>query len=205
MEDNYIFTPFKKKHEGETGILFATGPTVSKYIPIEEHDKSMKVGVNNIGAMIDFEIDYLFIGDKKVQANTIDMLRDGTFPPVRIQKFAGCYLDGRHIATHISPEDARSIDALPFSFHYGNEIHEEIDKENLYDHSVVFSALQFMVWTGVTKICLVGCDVSGFKGGSEDKLLELWKIWKDYLMEKSIQVVSINPVGLTGMFEDKEI
>lgn len=75
MDTNFVFLPFKNKHKGQTSIIFATGPTASEYIPIEEHDKAIKVGVNNIGAMINFELDFL---------------KNGTLPIVKIKSFAAC-------------------------------------------------------------------------------------------------------------------
>ena len=39
---------FKNMHEGESAILFATGPSLEQYKPFENSEESLKFGLNRI-------------------------------------------------------------------------------------------------------------------------------------------------------------
>ena len=59
---------------------------------------------------------------------------------------------------------------------------------------------------GVNKIYLVGCD-GGFTQGSQSGDIELLHWWKEFSKFKEkyysqVEIISINPVSLKGMFED---
>jgi hypothetical protein len=84
--------------------------------------------------------------------------------------------------------------------------------------SVVFSALQFALWLNPRKLYLVGCDCShgGYfykDGNAENKnsnTLEIDRVVQGYIWFKKFaqryypetELVSINPVGLRGIFLD---
>lgn len=77
----------------------------------------------------------------------------------------------------------------------------------------VFSALQFILYTHPQKIYLVGCDCTPNGHFYDDytkniNLLPNTKhLWQEFACIKNslypdIEVVSVNPVGLKGLFED---
>ena len=84
-----------------------------------------------------------------------------------------------------------------------------------------FPALQFALWTRPKRIYLVGCDCSslGYCSGILDKtaaqtkfpldverLLYGWTKMKEFIEKfyPDVEIVSVNPVGLKGMFKDIE-
>lgn len=74
----------------------------------------------------------------------------------------------------------------------------------------VFSAMQFLAYTHPKRIYLVGCDCSisnHFYGGKSENFsgqIERWKKVKAIFdrFYPDIEIVSINPVGLKGLFRD---
>lgn len=75
---------------------------------------------------------------------------------------------------------------------------------------MAFPAIQFALWTNPKTIYLVGCDCSSghYDGsGSESNLEYLIEPWKKLKKFRDIwypltKIVSVNPVGLKGIFED---
>ena len=83
--------------------------------------------------------------------------------------------------------------------------------------SVVFSALAFALYTNPQRIYLVGCDCSDLGYFDRDqpgvspslehnmhRVLEGWSEFKKFAAHfyPDIEIISINPVGLKGMFKD---
>ena len=83
--------------------------------------------------------------------------------------------------------------------------------------TVVFSALHFALYTYPSKIYLVGCDISseGYYDGTVDKstlintakaneLKEDYKLMKEFagLHYPETEIISVNPVGLKGIFKE---
>lgn len=81
--------------------------------------------------------------------------------------------------------------------------------------SVVFPAAQFALWTNPKTLYLIGCDCSS--GGhfyetekterdtsAYDFMIRPWKLFKKFaqLYYPETKIISINPVGLRGIFED---
>ncbi len=135
-------------------------------------------------------------------------------------KFASSYENGiSHLDINrgnISPEDAYKIGAIPFennAFRPSNGMatgyfSEDISKYAMLAHSIVFPALQFILYTGISKLYIVGCDGGWTLGPiqSGDKvLINLWREFKCFAESyyKDVDIISINPVSLKGWFEDE--
>jgi glycosyltransferase involved in cell wall biosynthesis len=81
--------------------------------------------------------------------------------------------------------------------------------------SIAFPALQFLLWTGVKKIYVVGADITDSRRVGEDKPsqdyvrqnhLGRWQEfeqWVSYTFPE-VEIVPLNPIGLRGMFGTKE-
>ena len=96
------------------------------------------------------------------------------------------------------------------------EIHADIEYYPLMGSgSIIFSAIQFAMYTRPQKIFLVGCDcaANGHFGTVEDRhylesAVDIWMDGYKRLKRFSAQyypdteIISINPVGLKGMFRD---
>lgn len=212
------FSPYKNIFLNMDVVLVASGPTAKFYSPIEG---AIHVGVNNACLLDNVELDYLFcqdfyMDDEKRKA--IINYRKG-----ECKKFFGRIPENRmrecrknKATQHVRRCTKKFIieaDALEYYVYdlYRNNIAIDIENEPLHAGSVAFSALQFILHTHPSKIYIVGCDCSsGFFYKSDIKfnnngLIRYWKEFKQYIDEfyPDIEVVSINPVGLKGLFIDE--
>lgn len=199
---NKEFEIYKNIHKGKSGILLATGQTIKDYSPIVE-DGAIKVGVNSIYEHKELlnTLDYYFFGSN-YEANShrkecVDNIDKKT------KKFASTYRNGGVTRFgNIIPEHAREIDAMPFDCGM-NSFVSDISNNRILGHSIVFPALQFLLYTGVDKIYVVGCDVKDFYGEDNTKQLkELWDKFKIWVVKAYpyVDIIIVNPVGLKGMF-----
>ena len=117
---------FKNIHSGESAIIFATGPSINKYIPFEGSEECIKVGLNRIYVHEDItsDLDYYYFGshyylDETHKKNIDKICLRSTIPgDYNFTKFASAYEDGVSHGEinrgNISPEDAIKIGAIPF-------------------------------------------------------------------------------------------
>ena len=195
---------YKNLHDGKEAVVLCTGQSLNNYKPITG---DIVVGVNRIYNYPELlkSLDYYFFGSgyetdsaHKININSIDE---------RIQKFASAYRDGASTGYgNITPEHATAINAIPFECGLIN-FTNNISEYKILGHSIIFPAMQFLLYTGVKKIYVVGCDIVGFyDSGNENHLKEWWDKFKAWVTEAypKIEIVVVNPVGLKGMFIDHE-
>lgn len=218
------FLPFKDINRGKEIVVVATGPSAAKYKPIKN---ALHLGVNRAFKLEGVDFDYLFIQDyrTKTYLKEANAYRKG-----QCQKFYGLVVenDPRHVVEDgeyhdfvIPNEDAEAAGALRYrtdlqDLRHANECRFRYDLTSgpLGDFwSIAFPALQFALWTHPKRIYLVGCDCSnaGYfgSGGSSNSLgvdctidayLKLKTFARRYYSD--VEIVSINPVGLKGIFRD---
>ena len=208
------FTKYKNRHVGEEVVLVASGPTLNHFEPIRD---CVYVGVNKVLLYEKVHFDYLFFQDfAHLQAHEIlDLM--GKYAGAK--KFYGILQDTIR-QDWIVPESAAIRDQAeryyvisqwkypPVHFTY------DIANEPFGDcGSVSFAALQFILWTNPRRIYLVGQDVTttyfdrsaSFMGPSNiSNQLRGWKAMVKFANTyyPNTEIVSINPVGLKGMFRD---
>jgi len=88
---------------------------------------------------------------------------------------------------------------------------KDITSGPMYNHSIVFPAIQFLLYTGVEKLYLVGHDQGGkhayfYTGGDDWKDDQVWN-WREFKQFKEeeyphVKIISVEPRGLKGFFED---
>lgn len=199
---------FRDIHKGGIAILFATGPSVKKYNLINGSEEFIKVGVNRIYdySIIVSILDYYFFGshynlDELHRENIDKVCKEYSFI-----KLASAYEDGRPTGRgNISPEQAEELGAIPFENNVLS-FSNDVAKYSTFGRSITFPALQFILYTGISRIYLVGCDIVGtYGGGFERTLGQLWKKFVSFKEEyyPEVDIVSINPVGLRGVFTDE--
>lgn len=216
---NKTFSEYKNKYCGKEIAIIATGPSLVKYIPIKN---VINIGLNKSFLCDKIDLDFLFMQDWGVKSY-INELENPKFD--KITKFFGCapeeYFDlkSKKIVQAIIPESV----ALKFNakryFQYStysvSSVHFSKDIDSNYlecGGSVVFAAMQFALYTNPKRIYLIGCDCSN--GYYDDKPLKLKKkqsYIKSWLKLKEFaqvyypdtEIVSVNPVGLKGLFKDK--
>lgn len=210
------FTPFKAKHIGQNIVIYATGPSAKDYIPIEN---AVHIGVNRAFATCPVPLDYTFLED--YSGSTKEYIADlNVYRPETCQKFYGLVMEHDYRKKITIPESEAikanalryriDVSAIPYE---KSQFAYDIATQPLADfYSIVFPALQFALWTYPRRIYLVGCDCSssGYvsnpnaKNTNKSKIIPYYQEFKKF-SEKyypDVEIVSINPVGLKGVFKD---
>lgn len=213
------FGKYKAIHTGKEVALIACGPSLNRYRPVSG---AINVGVNR-SFMRDIKLDYIFIQDYTPMKDSIEELVKPEYSDIKKlygvlpeqyygDKFKKCTpaimpesLILRHKAQKYYLYTKRPQFPLKFN--------TEIDKSWVQDcGSVALSAMQFILFTSPKKIYLVGCDcTSGHFYNTKDgtncsKLIKPWKELKKFadIHYPETEIISINPVGLRGIFTDFE-
>lgn len=212
------FGPYRNAFRGKEVVLVASGPTAARYEPIEG---AIHVGVNNACLLENVKLDYLFCQDFYMDDEKKEKIV--SYRKGECKKFFGRIPDNRieacrnsKDATHVRRCPRYLIDEAEASEYYvydyrQNRMAYDIEKEPLLADGIAFSALQFILHAHPRKIYLVGCDCSsGFFYSStivfnNEYMVNMWKKCKAYIDEfyPDIEMVSINPVGLVGLFKDE--
>lgn len=211
------FPQFKNINDGKDVVIVATGPTLAKYNPIKG---AVNIGLNRAYQYDKVKLDYLFAQDgtaTKTYIDEIDKLDDVT-------KFYGLslfnenYREGVRIPEyHLKSKNSYRY----YSYNHNDlEINSNLEAYPLFSHaSVSIPAIHFALYTHPKRIYLVGCDCSDapyWDGGKreEDYLVQANKvnnlILDGYVRLKEfaeiyypdVEIISVNPVGLKGLFTD---
>ena len=212
------FGGYKNKLNGKEVVLLATGPSLSKFKPIEN---AVYVGVNAAILYKRVTLDYLFMVDYPAVLNYCEEAKDSP-----VVKFYGIHSS----PSLIIPESVAIRHGAKRFYMNGAGFQEEIGKElipafditaqPLVTHgSIVSAAMQFIFYTNPKRIYLVACDCYGnghhvddngnrlgIKNNQSDysKLINGWMEIKCFAetFYPETEIVSLNPVGLRGLFKD---
>lgn len=212
------FGPYKNAFLGSDVVLVASGPTAKFHIP---KDGVIYVGVNNACLLDNVKLDYLFCQDFYMNEEKRNAIVN--YRPDKCKKFFGRIPDERIAECRKSAQDAH-VTRCPKCFieranakeYYVDEkmkftLCMDIENEPLSAWGIVFPAMQFILHAHPKRIYLVGCDCSsGFFYKSEvtfdnSPMKRGWKILAEHIKEfyPDIEVISLNPVGLRGLFKDE--
>lgn len=211
------FAEYENCYRGRDVVVVATGPTLNNYSPIEG---AVHIGVNAAYKKQEIPLDYLFVQDGRAE-----FLQQGKFDGienVKCKVFMGRISKSLNLDQIEFPEEYRLygnvIDYMIAQTQMKAGIYRDICHHPLYSgHSVTLSAFHFALYTYPQRIYLVGCDnaSTGYYDGTVDKqclikreLANLLK--KDYQAMRQFaqihypetEIISINPVGLKGVFKD---
>ena len=202
------FPQFKNCNLGKEVVLLATGPTLDLYKPIEE---ALHIGVNGAIFQNKIKLDYYFAQDYSGM-NKEYLEKIIAYRPSECVKFFGV-LD----EPCLIPENfVNQAKAYKYYTNFDSDLMRmDISKHELADFgSVCFSAISFALWTHPKKIYLVGCDCSDDGHYSKNGVLESfipkkhlvdgWKKVKIFAERyyPDVEICSINPVGLRGVFNE---
>lgn len=210
------FAEFKGCHRGQTVAVVATGPTLNYYTQIQSIPH---IGVNASILKEKLHFDYYFI--RHYILEWCNILKD--YKCVKFfarNEWAEQHHDYDRFPEYLIEENnGRRF----FTGEPNNEIYEDITYYPLMGgYSIVFQALQFAIFTRPKRLLLIGCDCSydGYFDGTKSSPKasgtgltpgQLIPRWVDgYTRIKTfveqyypdIEIVSVNPVGLRGMFHD---
>lgn len=211
------FGPFKNVNRGKDVVVVGCGPSVNDYVPVAG---AVHIGVNAAHRNKKIAFDYLFQQDKGPGREMMDSL-NAYAPDGKCVKFYGIYNEPSWGCMHSTESDVIAGGGLRYrtdsiDWCGPSETHFSLDIATcpLADYgTVVFSALQFALWTNPKRILLVGCDCtpSGhFYQAGEKTGLSLGRIFYGYRQFKlfaehfypGTEIISVNPVGLKGYFRD---
>lgn len=207
-----IFSKYRGILRGEgDAVVVGTGPTLDAYAPIPG---AVHIGVNRAFMQPGLNLDYLIIQDR-LDIPDADIIR---YRPDCCRK-----LFGKHYQVRPIPESlVQACKAERYYFdatsvHHSGKIfpldlaHEPF----LVFGSTIFVAVQFALWLHPKRLYIVGCDcnLSGYCKAAETNfeqklaLNELqggWLRLRDFARDfyPDVEIISINPVGLKGVFRD---
>jgi len=206
------FLPYKNIFEGKDIAILATGSSLKNYDPIPN---VIHIGVNNAYKFDKVVLDFLFIQD--ISGLKQEIMSINNYGIKTCQKFYGDVLT---IDTSAIPE-SYLIKYNAKRYYTGGMFSpfvRDISSCLLPDFgSVVFASLAFALYTNPRKIYLVGCDCSetGYfyndaleiSSSLKGDLTNIIKGWQNFKLFANhhypdTKIISINPVGLKGMFED---
>lgn len=216
-----VFPKYKGIYRNKDIVIVASGPSLNKYKPIE---CAIHIGVNNVYKNKKINLDYLFIQDSSTiyepAADTICAYRRDS-----CKKFFGRhYMFLEKVENSMFSEIAYEKANAEEYYFISRDMTEkyilcspDITSRPLNTWgSVTFSALEFALWTHPRRIFLVGvdCSLNGYFI-EQNSLVNTTKEGYDYMylgwleMKKfirghypDIEIISVNPVGLKGLFED---
>lgn len=208
-----IFKKYKNFFKDKDIVIVGTGSSTKLY---KKPKKAIHIGLNR-SYKLNIKLDFLFINDAVYPENDFELRRFIENNP-DCKVFLGLLPDRfLYNQTHFrhNPDLFCYSNVFPYVLEYFSQgvWAYDISHEPFGDfNSVVFSALQFACYANPQKIFLVGCDcVEGhfYKDYYSEKfsLSYLVPVWKKIklLLDKfypQIQIVSINPIGLKGLFDD---
>ena len=221
-KNSYAFAEYKNKYCGRSVVIMATGPSMKnyKYIPDAIH-----IGVNFAFRRKDVPLDFLFIqdGTKIKNDRTLQDEIEKASNKVKRKMFIGKFLARCQCKDIEITEDIfmRLHNARRYFTDVFNptgdikyKIFQDICCHPVMDFfSVAFPAIHFALFTNPRKIYLVGCDVTNegyFDKKEGPNVLQTSIVKLGYLKLKEFvsiyypntEVISINPVGLKGLFKD---
>lgn len=214
------FAEFKGCHTGKDLVVVATGPSLDRFKPIEG---AIYLGVNSAYRRKGIELDYLFAMDYSGLHDSMPEMN--AYRKGRCEKFYGLFREQEKRVELVIPEsDAIEAQARRFRTIWWSADNDAIFNERfaldlcseplLASMSIVFPALQFALWTNPRRIYLVGCDCSGSShfssNGEGDSDCKFETLIRPYLKFRDFaaryypktEIVSVNPVGLKGVFKD---
>lgn len=216
-----VFPKYKGVNKGKTVVLCGAGPSLNNYKPMEN---AIHISLNRAFYFDKVKFDYLFIQDYK---GVYPILKDfGKYEnPKGCIKFVGTQNDFINEEIPVSKLDFECERFITDNHRWmfnGNIHHftKDLETQPLGNFgSIVFPAMQFVLYTQPKKIYIVGCDSAptGHFSGEElesnkralndntySKLIKQWKEFKEFsdFHYPDIEIISINPVGLKGIFKD---
>lgn len=211
-----VFPQFHNIHNNDDVVIVGCGPTLKYYEPIKD---SKHIALNRSIRYEKINYDYAFIWDlPATQEEEPGFIQE--FLNYDCIKFVGSFLhDDFNVQNDINLPYNNKLYRCYSASRAGlglpvcdEVIHQDISLFPLADFcSISFGALNFAAYTHPKRIFLVGLDTVQapcFDGREHsyqtDNIMKGYKLFKTF-MDKyypDVEVISINPVGLKGIFKD---
>lgn len=218
---NHIaFNQYKNIFIDKEAVICGTGFSLNNYIPIKD---AIHMGCNRCVFYDKLIFDFYFFNDwSKVPAG---VYRDKilSYKP-NIAKFFGTFPAQRSFGCVMAHAQQANAYLYDMEGPGGGSFQVEIDKYYVGDKgcSTVFVQMQFALFCGFKTIYIAGCDIDNLKNTDHNQryffndrkiinnpgwyapLKDRWKIMKNFINDyyPNTKIISINPMGLKGLFED---
>lgn len=192
------FSEFKACHRGQTVAVVGAGPTLNYYTQVKGVPH---IGLNGVFRKEQLNLDYYFLYHYSF----------GYCEKLKSYSFVKFFAYGDDVIPECAVEEnhARRF----FVSYRGKRFDTNIEYYPMAGGhwSLIFPVLQFAVYTRPKRILLVGCDCSDAGQFIPDDLhwyeprwLDGYIGFKDFIAQyyPDIEIMSVNPVGLKGMFHD---
>lgn len=210
-----VFGPYKNINLGRDVVLVCGGPSVEKFQPIEG---AVYVAVNNSCSYDKVKFDYVFLQELHLEPVKNDIVDNYDYE--NCTKFYGVIAEKRlakisHISKRIPQSRIKDPklkkyyldDRICHSFAY------DLTVEPMGDYrGTAFSAMQFILWTNPKRVYIVGADCDSSGNLFNDKVqqtdysitIKSWEMLKEFVDDiyPETEIISVNPVGLKGLFKD---
>lgn len=203
------FAEFRECHKNQSVVVVGSGPTLNYYSQLEHMPH---IGVNSTFLHPKIKLDYFFARDYASRSSLYDDLKNYNF--VKFLGIVEWTSEAQEIyqvpESVIMESQARRFITQPRKEY----IHCDIEHYPVMGlGSIIFGAFHFALFTMPKQIFLVGCDCAptghydgsgGVDDASVNEFVNSWKWVKMFIKRyyPSIEVISINPVGLKGVFRD---
>ena len=206
------FKKYKNSNYGKELAIIATGPTLNQYTPM---GNVLHIGLNKAILREDINFDYVFMQDYMVTKDYIYNLQQPKFKNTK--KFFGIMSDSTYDGKGTIPESiAINLGAERYSImNHLNVFNYIYPRDIAYaplatSSNVAGSAIQFALYTNPKRIYIVGCDCTSGYFDKQNKevitkndYIEAWTHLKHFAdtYYPETEIVSVNPVGLKGLFD----
>lgn len=188
---------------GKEVVVCATGPTFDYFKPIEN---AYYIGVNNAYKSDKIKFDAMFCQDARLVFNRMLQKEFIEYRNQDCIKFIG---NNQPITNIVNANNYKV-----FYYMTENSFNFNINLRALPDFlSVVFAAMSYALWTMPKRIFLVGADCSHGHaeslntnhGADATNLVKAWQEMAKFIKKfyPDVQVISVNPIGLKGLFDDE--
>ena len=189
--------------------IIGNGPSERDFDPKNiDYENSIVVGINRAFKDARINFDFLFAQDSFPEGMK-DFL---DYRPGKCTKMLGIVCSNDSIRIKMSDTFQEDVLMYSLDFYQMGTFPLDISVQPFADlRGTVFSALQFALYTNPRAIKLVGFDCGNghaFKKDNKtnfDYQLQSWMVVKQYLLSEfpMLKIISINPVGLKGLFLDE--
>jgi len=207
LQVNSRLEKYRNLFKGKDIYIVGGGPTAKYFSPFKNSDNEIYIGINRAFRDERYIFDYLFAQDQFVEGmdEFLAYRGDACTKMLAIIPYNVSYqilepqlpnvdfIERYVLANRKMQEIPKNISTAPFADLQGT----------------VFSAVQWALYTNPDHIYLVGFDCGNgnlYHGYNDnyDYQIQSWHRISEYLkvMRKNDCVISINPVGLKGLFKD---
>lgn len=218
---NICFEDYKDAHKGKSAAVMGCGPTLSMY---DGAKNIIHIGCNEMIYTPHYSLDYLFVGDAQVgwpdrektfckDPDTYNAYRPNIAKFIRNHPQPECNIISANGGKNV--DYATHYNVCPSGMRYGEfsatrqqQFQKDIVNHYMYSRlSISWEMMQFALWTGVSKIYLMGHDCSYAKGSIHNphirnyggtpraSLIQKWQDLKGWISEHypDVDIMCINP------------